>query len=135
MTKIYAALTEDINFGWVWVGDFKGVQRSVVKLEHRTNNKSVHCEVLKIDTNFKKRYEQGNTNNIQEDTDAIVLNEWYRSKLGIRTTQVDEPVQVTVANGCLGKFCACIDHPQVVVRLATWLGVISVMLGIIGIIN
>lgn len=36
-------------------------------------------------------------------------------------------------NHLIGKFMANIEHPQVVVRLGTWLGIVSIALGMIGI--
>lgn len=52
--KIYAALMDDINSGWVWVGGFSGEQRSIVKLKNKSNDRSVFCEALRIDKNFLK---------------------------------------------------------------------------------
>ncbi len=59
--KVYAALKDDINSGWVWVGGFDGTQRSIIKIKNEENGKSVYCEFLKIDENFKKQYVKGNT--------------------------------------------------------------------------
>ena len=52
--KVYASLINDINSGWVWIGDFKDEQRSIVKITNLKNKKTVYCEALKIDSNFKK---------------------------------------------------------------------------------
>ncbi len=131
--KIYAALQEDINTGWVWLGGFECNQRSIVKLVNEKNKKSVYCEALKIDSNFIKKYKEGNTSKIEAKENTIVASEWYRNKLGVNNTKNDERIKISVENNLIGRFMSCIQHPQVIVRLATWLGVISIVLGVIGI--
>lgn len=131
--KIYAALAEDISSGWVWVGGFEGEQRSVVRLRNDRTRKTVHCEALKIDKNFLAKYKQGNTLTIENESNAIVANEWYRRKLGVVNTNSDERISFREANHLIGRLMASIQHPQVVVRLATWLGLLSLVLGAIGV--
>jgi hypothetical protein len=132
--KVYAALKDDINSGWVWVGGFDGTQRSIIKIKNEENGKSVYCEFLKIDENFKKQYVKGNTIQIENEQNAIIVNEWYRTKLDVNKN-TDVSLSISTENHLIAKFMACIEHPQIVVRLATWLGVVSIALGIIGIIK
>jgi hypothetical protein len=60
-----------------------------------------------------------------------VLNEWYREKLGINFTQTEHDFKVTTAENLYGHFKATFAHPQIVVRLAMKLAIISLILGII----
>ena len=131
--KVYAALIDDINSGWVWVGGFEGEQRSIVKLHNKKNRKSVYCEALKIDKNYLKKYAEGNTSAIENELNIIILSEWYRKKLGIHSTRNEENLSISKQNHLIGRFMASIQHPQVIVRLAIYLGIISVILGVIGV--
>lgn len=131
--KVYAALLDDISSGWVWVGGFEGEQRSIIKLHNANSKKSVYCEALRIDKNYLKKYSEGNTSSIKNESNSIIANEWYRRKLGIHSTKNYEHISISEANHLYGRFRASIQHPQVVVRLATWLGLLSVILGVIGI--
>jgi hypothetical protein len=53
--------------------------------------------------------------------------------LGGIETKKNHELEISRPNGLWGKFRASTGHPQVVVRLATWLAVISVALGVISI--
>lgn len=133
MYKVVAALQMDINQGWVWLTGSGFDQRSIVKITNKANNKSVYCERLEIDENFIKEYNKSSRVNIDPKEETAVINAWYRKKLGDITTKASHDLLIVEANGWCGKLKANISHPQVVVRLATWLAFISVGLGIIGI--
>ncbi len=60
------------------------------------------------------------------------MSAWYRHKLGYSTQETIQAMATGEANGYWGRFRACTDHPQVVVRVAAWLGFISVCLGVLG---
>ena len=133
--KIYAALYEDINVGWVWIGNYSGNQRSVVKIVNKNTKKFVYCEALKIDKGFKARYMQGNTVKITDPGNSLIMNEWYRKKLGIYKTKIEEDISVSEENHLIGYIMASIQHPQIIVRLATQLGILSVLLGLISLVK
>lgn len=65
--KIYAALTEDVNQGWVWLDKSKlphgSPQRSIVKLLASDTSKYVYCETRFIDDNFEYDYNPPDDNN------------------------------------------------------------------------
>lgn len=52
--------------------------------------------------------------------------------LGGLSTQEDIPLTIKTRNTWWGRFKACVHHPQTVVRVAGWLGLISVVLGLLG---
>lgn len=138
--SIYASLREDINSGWVWVNIPKFRQRAVVSIYNPVNRKKVYCEVLRIDDNFLSFYnpkdhskDQGRIQ-IIKDNPTLVINEWYRKMLGDLNTQTECNLCIEEAENPWGKFHSCIQHPQVVVRVATWLGLISIGLGVISLI-
>ena len=64
------------------------------------------------------------------------MNAWYREKLGINKTQSNYKLQIEfVTKWCIGKrIKACTMHPQVAIRLSTWLGVIGIFVGAISLI-
>jgi hypothetical protein len=131
--KIFASLFEDAQQGWVWSNYCGLPPRSVVQITNASNGRSIWCESLVIDGNYLRRYNDGGRIHIESPSEAIVMNEWYRSKLGYRTQETVQAMTIAPANNLWGRFRACTDHPQVVVRVAAWLGFIGVVLGILGI--
>lgn len=134
--RVYASLAEDINNGWVWVPETLTQQRSVVKLKSIDSGKEVYCEALPIGDNFKTRYNEGaRTFQISDKATSIVINEWYRHKLCISKTQVEHFFDITPADNCWGHLMASLHHPQIIVRIATKLGILGLFLGIVGLVK
>lgn len=133
MLKIFASSIEDAQQGWVWLESGALPPRSIVKLTNAATNSSVYCEALQIDSNFLNHYNKSPRFHITSPSDSIVMNGWYRSKLGDLAKQSTADIIVTPANTHWGRFRACTHHPQIVVRVAAWLGLISVGLGAIGV--
>ena len=133
MYKVLAATRTDMNEGWVWLSEHDFVPRSIVRIKNRSNRAVVYCEALEIDDNFIEEYNQPPRVGISRDEKTIIMNGWYRNRLGGIETKNNYALEISAANGWWGKFRASTGHPQVVVRLATWLGVISVALGIVSI--
>lgn len=131
--KIFASLREDSQQGWVWFKNDTKSFRSVIKIKNLENGKSIYCEALQIESNFLHIYNQPPRITISDPKNSIVMNGWYRDKLGLKT-QVDIPLNIKDMDNPWGKFKACTDHPQIVVRLATWLGVLGLILGILGLL-
>lgn len=133
MYKVLAATREDMNEGWVWLSQHDFAPRSIVKIRSKVNNKVVYCEALEMDGNFINDYNKSPRVSISQNGNTIVMNGWYRIRLGGIETKQNHDLVVSGSNGLWGKFRASTGHPQVVVRLATWLAVISVGLGILGV--
>jgi hypothetical protein len=136
--KLFAALSEDVQQGWVWLVDPRLPPRGIVKLLYR--GKAVYCEALQIDRNFLKRYNVHGEGRcfITDPQKSLVINGWYRAKLGNPATKEDHSVTIRACSwwpfSWYGKVWACLEHPQIVVRVATWTGIIGVVLGILGIV-
>ena len=122
-----------MNEGWVWLTGFEFGPRSVIKITNKANNKSVFCERLEIDDNFTKEYNKTPRVFIDRNEKTAIINAWYRKRLGGIPTRTSHNLQIAEVNGWWGKFRANTDHPQMVVRLATWLATISVALGVISV--
>ncbi|MCG7990594.1 MAG: hypothetical protein JAY98_03545 [Candidatus Thiodiazotropha lotti] len=122
-----------MNEGWVWIYPANFEPRSIVKVTNKINQKVVYCEVLAIDRNFRQEYNYPPRENISQNERTIVINGWYRKRLGNIETKLMYDLEILQDNSWWGKLRANTGHPQVVVRLATWLGIISVTLGILGV--
>lgn len=131
--KLYSALCEDSQQGWVWLQNSSLPARSIVKIKNIENGKSIYCETLQIDNNFLTAYNQSPRIFITSPQTTLVINGWYRAKLGGLHSQTDVDLTVTPCNSWCGKFMACIYHPQIVVRVAASLGAISIALGLLGV--
>ena len=133
MYKVLASTRSDMNEGWVWLSNHDYAPRSIIKIKNKSNGTVVYCEALEIDDNFTKEYNQSPRVNIDPTEKTIIINGWYRKRLGGIKTKESHDLEISEGNGLWSKFRASIGHPQVVVRLASWLGVISVALGVLGI--
>jgi len=131
--RVLAALRDEMNQGWIWVTNAGFEARSIVKITNQKNGKAVYCECLEIEENYKVAYNQSPRVQIDEATSTITINAWYRAKLGGIATKTNHELEIRSANTPWGKLRANFQHPQVVVRMATWLAIISVGLGVLGI--
>ncbi len=131
--RVLAALQQDMNQGWIWLSQPSLGHRSIVKVVNLSNGKIVFCEALQIDENFLADYNQPPRLSITGPESSLVMNAWYRKLLGDLVTNHDHDLKIGRANNPYGKLRACLQHPQVVVRLATWLALLSVFLGALGV--
>jgi len=132
--RLFAALLDDAHQGWVWLQDPALPARSIVKITNTANGKSIYCEALQIERNFLTQYNQSPRYTITDPASSLVIGAWHRHGLGGLRLQSDAQLSVQAANSWWGKFAACIDHPQIVVRLSAWLGGIGLILGVIGLV-
>jgi len=135
--KVYAALHEDIAQGFVWLKLDGLPNRGIVKITNEENGRKVFCEALGIDSNFLHRYNEGDRRRKIENSDsAIVMNQWFRAKLGSSSapleTQGEYRLRATPANFLWGRLRACLQHPQLAIRLSTWLSILGTLLGFLG---
>lgn len=137
---VLASLAEDINSGWCWIKGSDVSNRSLVQIKNKNNGKSIVCEALSVDRNFEKKYRYGipsQTNKELLDMPNVVLmNAWYREKLGINDTQRNHSLQVSFVTkwDVSKRIKACTMHPQVAVRLSTWFGLVGIFVGTVSLI-
>lgn len=132
--KIYASLDDHIGEGFVWLQKSGLPARCVVKITSSVTKRAVFCEALQFEENFLKRYNQPPRYTIKDPGSSIVMSGWYRIRLGGLQTQGEYALEVTEADSWCGKIRACLNHPQIVVRVAVWLGLVSVALGALGVV-
>ncbi len=131
-TKIYASLDDHIGEGFVWLQRPGLPARCVVKITNPEAKRAVFCEALQLEENFLKRYNHPPRYTIKHPGSSMVMSAWYRIRLGGLETQREYALEVTAADSWCGKIRACVHHPQIVVRVAVWLGLLSVVLGALG---
>lgn len=131
--KVLASLRDEMNQGWVWVTNSGLESRSVVKITNQKNKKSVFCECLEIEDNYIAAYNKPPRVSINKNEPIITINSWYRKKLGGIDTKTTHELEIRAANGWCGRLRANIGHPQVVVRMAVWLSLLSLGLGVLSV--
>jgi hypothetical protein len=157
MFEVRPALVENIDSGSVWVTLSSEIpSRSVVKISKKAPGKekakNIYCEALAVGAHFVERYNSDHVESLRlavtfdpsskralPDSDGkglIFLSASYRTRLG-GTKEFEEfedhELSVSRADGWFGRTRACLQHPQVSVRLGTVLGLLGFGLGILGI--
>jgi hypothetical protein len=144
---VRAALRDEANEGWIWADGFPS--RTVVKITNHEERgwalrrpPSVVCEVRQFDRNFIGHYNSGPRYLIPENErqPTLVLSQWYRDALGGFGTTAEDDVKGRVRlvvkpmrmPGWRSLRAAC-QHPDIVVRLGTRLGVLGTWLGVVGV--
>lgn len=130
--KIYASLYEDITAGWVWIGKRECIQRAVIKIKNKTAGKSIYCEALEIDGNFINKYREKTGKLIDSQERALIINEWYRKRLGNLEPQKEYDLEIKYRIKLFGKIKAIMEHPQEAIRIASWLAFLSIVIGVLG---
>ncbi len=130
---IFASKIEHIEAGGVWIGSPKLPPRTLICIKNEDTGRSVYCEGLFLDTNFIANYNQAARIHIKEPEKTIVISAWYRKSLGGIETQSDQKLTIKEATSAGSHLRAALQHPQQAMRIATRLGILSVILGIIGI--
>lgn len=132
--KLFAALSDDAHQGWVWLQDASLPARCVVKITNQANGRSIYCEALQFENNFLTEYNKPPRFTIEYPASSLVIGAWFRAGLGNLRTQSEVSLSIKRCSSPWGQFRACTHHPQIVVRLATWLGGIGLVLGLIGVV-
>lgn len=141
---IRAGLQEESNDGWVYMARRS---RTVVRITHPEAGGNVICQVRDLrDDNFVRYYNKPGEirrpleRHLLEQT--MVMSKWYRDCLGIAgTTEPDnvrgraDLVVTELSSWGFGPLRATSHHPDVVVRLATRLGLLGAWLGLFGLIT
>lgn len=129
---LFALPRDDVQQGIVWLQDPTLPPRGVVRISHRENKKTVYCESMQIDSNFLRHYNEPPRIQITDPVHALVIGGWHRAMLGNLPTRQHAELTIVPCLTAWGKVRACIDHPQTVVRVGAWLGLIGLLLGIVG---
>ena len=133
--KTFAALADESNSGWVWLWETDELKsRKIVKIVH--NGHPVFCECRTIDANFTNQYNKPPRVPIPITAkNTLIISKWYRDALGGIKTEDDVPLTIAPAKIPIWRAVrAAAHHPDFMVRLATYLGVIGVWSGLCSLI-
>lgn len=130
------ALSEDINAPYVWLSEIPCNSRDIVKITNSDTTKSIWCEVVKTSDNYIKRYNNNErTLPIGSSKAFIVANSWYRNKLGlVKNTESNITLKTSRYPLFVKQLLASYTHPDNAVRLATDIALVSLFLGIVGLV-
>jgi hypothetical protein len=149
MTKyrIYASLHEESNEGWIWLpeGIDRIQPRDFIIIKRKGYKSAIRCQARTIDERFsnfyKKRLKEYKEKNNEAKRDyvdlldqiksmeslPIVMNDYYRKILHIKPRDEYDDLEIFKADHFYQKLLAFIHHPNDVVKIATYLALISII--------
>jgi len=134
--KVYVALDAEKKEGWVWLPFDAGLSAEYVTIRNPAKGLTAICERRIVDENFRGVYDSTEgTIHLPEHGQFIVMNAWYRQRLGIWDTRPELPLELKDASGWLPIYRASRQHPNPIIRLSTNLAVLSVLLGLAGLLE
>lgn len=132
--RVHTALHEESSNGWIWASSPRLRARSIVRITNVETRLSIHCEYREIDSFFLARFNRGKPEGANEMTmkeNPIAISLWYRAALGISEIGKDIDLEIEPEGlKWFGVIRAGSQHPDVIARLATRLGVLGVWLGV-----
>jgi hypothetical protein len=148
--RILAARHDEVNEGWIWFESALPT-RTVVKLKNLDTASEVYCVSRKLDDNYVKLYNAGGKKYSLDPSnlgDVVLMSEWYRDALGIAGTTRDRPdarVRLGISPSTEPRWWekpqqwwwgvrATSQHPDIVARVGTRLGVIGMWLGLVSLV-
>lgn len=133
---IYAALHEEAKENWVWISSKQPLSGDHLRIRNPDTRKSVVAERRAIDQNFRNHYSsRRETIALPTSGQVVVMNAAHRTRLGIPQTQVDVQLEITEADGWYCRYIrASLDHPHPNVKTSVILAIVSISLGVIGLL-
>jgi hypothetical protein len=133
---ICASLHEEAKEGWVWLSSSADLTSFYVRILNPRNGRSVVCEWRSMDDNFRKVYDSTEgTKKLPASGSFIVVSDWYRRSLGILDTQIHMPLEIQDANSIRERYVLpFLHHPNPAIRTSILMGIISLGLGILGLL-
>jgi hypothetical protein len=131
--QIRSALHEETKEGWAWIFPPLSPTTVHIRIRNRATGRAVVCEQREIDANFRWLYNARQlTRSLPHDANVVVISGYYRDRLGL---PLDEDgvrdLDISATRGPLAGLSAGIAHPNSAVRTATWLGILSAVLGVL----
>ena len=78
-------------------------------------------------------YKSGWTYELPDNQPVITISAWYRNKLALDETNEAYELSIKPSNDLYGRVRSSFQQHQVVVRMATWLGLLSAILGAVSV--
>lgn len=153
MTKgfhICKARANETDEGWVWLTTILP-SRTVIRVERTGMRRHVYCQLRQLDKDYISDYERKiSTMPTGDWNNRIVMNQWYRDALVIGDMTSERREALTMLTICpdltqtlpgwyplVGWWCsirATCQHPNIVVRVGTRLGILGAWLGFISLL-
>ncbi len=147
--KILKAIHEESNEGWAWIPKTSTIKsRTFIKIDWIENkpkkSKPIRCQARIIDDSFYKFYtKRPETVKDFDKSNTIIMSEYYRDRFGIseddlKNKENEYNLIISKYDCFFQKIRAFLEHPNDVVKIATILAIISIIvtsvLGLISII-
>ncbi len=129
--KILASRKTDAMEGWAWICPTLITENGFYKIINKSTKKEVTCYLRIIDDNYISEYKTGNTLTLKKDDKSIVLNEFYRKKIGVENTNTKFSLEIKKAGWYFEYLSFEFSHPNPYVRQSSRLTLISFCIGII----
>lgn len=83
--RIFKALHEDSDKGWIWLSEPEINTRKIVRIENRETRRCIYCQYRHIDDDFVDIYNKRRTTKIVPELrgKALIISKWYRYALEI----------------------------------------------------
>ena len=132
--QIRPAMFEEVKEGWVWLFPSARPGAAHVRIRNLANGRSIVCEQRIIDSTFRRLYQDPSKGRSLPPQDSVVvISAYYRDRLELDLDRYSEAdLEIRVPRGPMAGITAGVTHPNSAVRTATWLGVLSIVLGGIG---
>lgn len=129
--RIHAALHSETRTGDCWIPETFN-NYNLIRVKNNANNRSVIVSYRHIEDNFRTKYNESGTRRIPLRDNSIVLDDYYRQRLGVNTR---EEVDLDITPRKRSDFRASMrylrQHANDVVRISFWLGFVAVIMGIL----
>jgi len=129
--QIRPALFEEVKEGWVWLSPAATPFPGHIRIYSPAMRRWIVCEQRVIDTTFRRIYNdpsKGRT--LPSQGSVLVISAYYRDRLGLESDGgSDIELEIRQARGPIAGVIAGVTHPSSAVRTATWLGLLSIVLG------
>jgi hypothetical protein len=131
--QIRSALHEEAKEGWVWI--YPPLSKTTIHIQIRNiaTGRTVVCEQREIDENFRWLYNARElTRSLPLNENVIVISSYYRDRLELALDAAEpQDLSISATGGPFAGLSAGLKHPASVVRTATWLGILSIFLGVL----
>ena len=130
--KLHPALWSEMESGAVWLGQPALASRTVVRIARREPRRAIYCEAKIIDAYFLEVYQKSVGEELQNPSSCVLMSAWYRKLIGLSLDEEIVDLEVVAVDSLYGRVRACLNHPQLAIRLATILALWSLFLSFVG---
>lgn len=125
----HATLHSEIRTGDCWIND--NLNCRLIRITNTANRRSVVVAYRHIDPNYRNHYNVQGSGRFPLTNQSVVLDDYYRQRLGVRTQQeVDIDIIPIGRHNLWANMGYLRHHANDVVRITYLLGMVAVVMGI-----